>query len=233
MASTRQSETDVAVLFDVDGVLVDSYEAHFQSWRGTARELGFEFTRDDFQRAFGRIAAEMIAEDWTKRVSGLTPARILEVEARKESLYRDVVREKFPAMDGARELIESLAKAGFRVAIGSSGPPENVELAVEKLGIAPFLAGRVTGVDVTRGKPDPQVFLLAAERAGVPPERCLVVEDAMVGIRAAHAAGMKCVGVVSDGHTHEELHEADARVDSLRELSPERIRSMILGSESK
>src|SRR5690606_24181756 len=109
---------------------------------------------------------------------------------------------------------------GFRIAVGSSGPPENVDLAIEKLGIGPFLSAKVTGLDVTRGKPDPQVFLIAAQKLGVPPERCVVVEDAPAGVAAAKAAGMACVGFPSTGRTRDDVADADLIIASLNELSP-------------
>jgi beta-phosphoglucomutase len=129
-------------------------------------------------------------------------------------------------MDGAAELVEALAADGFRVAIGSSGPPENVALVLEQ-----FTAGRridavVTGADVKRGKPDPQVFLLAADRLGVPPASCAVVEDAVHGVTAALRAGMAAIALTGTLE-REALSAADAVVDSLRQLSPQRIRALI------
>ena len=95
--------------------------------------------------------------------------------------------------------------AGFRVAVGSSGPAENVQLAIERLGVGRLLSATVTGNDVKRGKPDPQVFLTAAARMQVPPVRCVVVEDAPVGVEAAHRGGMRAVAIASTGRTVEQL----------------------------
>jgi beta-phosphoglucomutase len=134
----------------------------------------------------------------------------------------------FPELDGAGELIDHLYAAGFKIGVGSSGPPGNVDLAIDKLARREKVSGVVTGRDVTKGKPHPQVFLLAAERIGVPPARCCVLEDAPAGIAAAHAAGMKCIAVTSTGRTRAEQHEADWIVASLREVTPERVRKLIL-----
>src|SRR5262249_57650850 len=106
------------------------------------------------------------------------------LDARKEAIYRDLIREHFPAMDGAVELIDALSGAGFRLAVGSSGPPENVELTLERLGRATRFDAVVTGRDVTRGKPDPQVFQVAGERLWLPPARCIVAEDPPAGTAA-------------------------------------------------
>lgn len=218
-----------AVIFDVDGVLVDSYHAHLESWQATAREHEVPFTREDFARTFGRTSRDIIRLLWPNGET-LSDEAIRIIDDRKEALYREIVVQAFPAMDGAGELIRGLHQAGFRIAAGSSGPPENVQLAVERLGMAHAFGALVTGMDVTRGKPDPQVFLLAAERLGTPPARCVVVEDAPAGVEAAHRAGMKCVGVISTGRTHADVAHAERVVRSLRELSPRDFAALLNGA---
>ena len=116
--------------------------------------------------------------------------------------------------------------AGFRVAFGSSGPPENVLFHVDLLGVASRLDAVITGADVTRGKPDPQVFLMAAERMGVPPAQCVVIEDAAAGVEAANRAGMTSIALVGTT-TRGKLSHAKLVVDSLSELNPERIAALI------
>jgi beta-phosphoglucomutase len=150
------------------------------------------------------------------------------LDERKEALYRAILREHFPAMDGAPQLIDRLWEAGFRLAVGSSGPPDNVHLVLDHLGRRDRFRGIVTGVDVHRGKPDPEVFLLGAERIDLLPHQCVVLEDAPAGVAAAHAAGMKCVGVVSTGRTHDELRQAELVVDSLREVDAEQIHELLV-----
>ena len=216
----------LAVIFDVDGVLVDSYAPHFESWRAAGRELGFEMTESQFVFTFGRTSRDIIAHFWP-HLAG-SPEEIASVDRRKEAAYRAIIREQFPAMPGAIELIDELAAAGFVLAVGSSAPTENVALTIEKLGKADKFAGVVTGSDVTHGKPNPQIYLLASERIGVPPSRCLVVEDAPVGITAAKAAGMACIGLASAGHEVASLGQADLVVHSLSEISAPRIRKLIL-----
>ena len=203
-----------AVIFDVDGVLVDSYDAHMRSWLLMGREHGLTITEEQFASTFGQTSREIIARFWG---SDLSREDAEALDARKEAIYRDLIRERFPAMDGSVELIDALADAGFRLAVGSSGPPENVELTLDCLGRASRFNAVVTGRDVTRGKPDPQVFQIAAERLGLPLERCIVVEDAPVGITAARAAGMASVALVGTVAA-DRLGEADLVVRSLREL---------------
>lgn len=214
-----------AVIFDVDGVLVDSYQAHFQSWRLMLAEQGSEFTEEEFRATFGRTSRDIIAQLYEGQLSDDQISRLDDL---KEALYRDILRKDFPAVDGAVELVESLADAGFAMAVGSSGPPENVELTLNCLACGQLFAARVTGGDVTRGKPDPQVFLLAAERLGVSPTRCAVVEDASAGVEAANRAEMASIGLTGTA-TRDELSHARLVVDSLRELSPSAISQLIDG----
>lgn len=214
-----------AVIFDMDGVLVDSYRAHWESWQFMADELGKGLTEAQFVSTFGRTSREIIAEHWG--ADALTPVEVAEFDKKKEALYREIVSRNFPVMEGAVELIGELHEAGFRLAVGSSGPPENVALAVERLGVPSFFDALVTGQDVTCGKPDPQVFLVAARKLGVPPANCAVIEDAPVGIAAANAAKMTSIGLASTGHTPESLGDALLVVRSLRELSAARIGGLI------
>ena len=215
----------LGVIFDMDGVLVDSYRAHFASWNVMLAEHGRAVTEAEFVTTFGRTSREIIAALWPD--GRLSDGQIAALDARKEEAFREILAREFPAMPGAAGLLRSLDVDGFALAIGSSGPPENVELVLDRLGLRRLFRAVVTGMDVTRGKPDPQVFLLAAQRLGIPAARCVVVEDAPPGIAAARAAGMASVGLASTGRTREMLAAADLVVDSLGELSPEDFRQLI------
>ena len=133
-------------------------------------------------------------------------------------------------MPGGPALLASLRGAGWRLAVGSSAPPANVAASIEGLDADELFEASITGDDVRHGKPDPEVFLLAASRLGVPCDRCVVFEDAPAGIEAARRAGMACVGLASKGRTREELAAADLVVDALEALSPELIEGL-LGSK--
>jgi beta-phosphoglucomutase len=211
-----------AVIFDVDGVLIDSYQAHFESWLRMFAEHGVTFTEDDFRKTFGRTSHDIIAALYG---SGLTDAEIRVWDDRKEALYRDIIREKFPVIDGAVELLDALRAAGFRLGVGSSGPPENIQLTLQCLERADLFDAVVTRIDVTRGKPDPQVFQIAGKRLGAGPEQCVVVEDAPAGIEAANRAGMASVALTGTA-TRAELAHARLVIDSLRELTPELLRNL-------
>ena len=215
----------LAVIFDMDGVLVDSYQPHFQSWQRLADENGLEMPERQFAETFGRTSREIIEQLWQSR--SFNDHQILALDARKEALYRQIIEEDFPAMDGAEDLLLALDRAGFVLAVGSSGPPENVALALDKLGQRRLFGAVVTGADVTRGKPDPQVFTLAAKQLGIEPSQCAVIEDSPYGIAAANSAGMTSVGVLSNPNVTTSLDAADTTVRTLRDLSPSMIAELI------
>lgn len=222
------AEGELAVIFDMDGVLVDTYWAHFQSWNVVAGEEGTQMSEERFAATFGRTSREIIALLWPELRDDA--AAIQRFDDRKEEAFRRIIAKDFPAMPGVERLLEGLAVAGILSAIGSSGPAANVALVVEKLGTKHPFRAIVTGDDVNRGKPDPEVFLLAAERLRVPPRRCVVVEDAPPGLEAAKAAQMRCVGMASTGRTRDELSTADLVVDSLDALGPDVFRGLVEGA---
>jgi beta-phosphoglucomutase len=210
------SDRQLAVIFDMDGVLVDSYQAHFESWLALARECGFEFSEHQFAVTFGQTSRDIIASLWDDPPP---PDRIAEMDDRKEALYREIIARDFPVMAGARELIRSLQAAGFKLALGSSGPPANVAVAIEGLGLGECFSATVTGDEVACGKPDPQVFLKAAEKLGVAPANCAVIEDAPSGVEAANRAGMASVALTGTAPA-DRLAAADLVVRRLDELTP-------------
>lgn len=190
-----------AAIWDMDGTLVDTAEQHFQAWQDVCHELGRPFTRADFTATFGRRNPEIIAYLFGDRLSADEAAALGD---RKEQLYRHAARAGLELLPGAGRLLEALHAAGFRQAIGSSAPRANVELMLDLTGIRRYLGAVVGMEDTTRGKPDPQVFLVAAERLDVAPARSVVFEDAVAGVEAARAGGMRCVAVSFVGH-----HPAD------------------------
>lgn len=216
-----------AVIFDMDGVLADTYQPHFASWRQLYGELGREYDEAAFAADFGRTSRDILRRSLG---SDLTDERVRDLDQRKEAYFREFIRSSpSVAMDGAVELIDALVSDGFLLAVGSSGPPENVALLLEKLGRAERFASVVTGADVTRGKPDPQVFQLAAIRLGVAPAGCVVIEDAVHGAEAARRGGMKCVALTGTASREELDRHADCVVDSLRQVTPESLRELLAG----
>lgn len=213
-----------AAIFDWDGVIIDSSRAHEIAWDRLGRETGRELPAGHFKAGFGRKNDHIIPQILKWEV---TPDEVVRLGRRKEALYREVLRERGIApLPGVREFLAALQQARVPCAVGSSTERENIDTIMGIIGFAPYFATIVAADDVTRGKPDPQVFLLGAERLGVAPGRCVVFEDAFAGLEAARAGGMKAVGVATT-HPAEKLRpHADRVVHRLDELDVAEILSL-------
>jgi beta-phosphoglucomutase len=206
-------------IWDMDGTLVDTAELHFQAWAEVSREQGRGFTRADFAATFGQRNPEIIAKLFGNRFSDREVAQLGE---HKEELYRAAARKGVTLLPGAASLLTGLHQAGVKQAIGSSAPRKNLDLILDLTGIGPYLQAIIGSEETQRGKPDPQVFLAAAERLGIAPGRCVVFEDAVAGVQAARNGGMKCIAVRFVGHHPESTLRqvgADRVVSSLEEVS--------------
>lgn len=217
-------ELPIGVILDMDGVLIDSAAAHFRSWQLLAEECDGSVTKEQFATTFGQQNRDIIPILF----GDVSEARMQALADRKEELYRELIRESPPIVNGAVELVRALHGAGVRLAIGSSGPRENIELVLLAMGVSDCISVVVSGDEVTRGKPDPQVFNLAAEGLGIDAARCVVIEDAPVGVEAARAAGARTVAVLMY-HPRKALAEADCIVTRLADLSVDKIVALVSG----
>jgi beta-phosphoglucomutase len=203
-----------AVLWDMDGTLVDSEEFHWLSWRDTMAAEGLPITRDQFVVTFGQ-RNDSILPHWLG--AGATPDRIQHVGDAKETLYRKLVRDSGIApLPGAAEWVRRLQREKWRQAVASSAPRANIDVVLDVIGLVGCFQAVVSAEDVTAGKPDPQVFLTAASRLETPPAQCVVVEDAAAGVEAARRAGMHSIGVSRKGSL-----AADIAISSLADLAPD------------
>jgi beta-phosphoglucomutase family hydrolase len=186
-----------AVLWDMDGTLVDSAEYHWQAWRDTMSREGFPVTHGQFLATFGQ-RNDSILRQWLGQKA--TRELIQRIGKAKEALYRRLVREHGIApLPGALEWVDLLHRQGWGQAMASAAPRANVETILDVLHASECFEAIVSAEDVHRGKPDPEVFLIAATKLGVALKRCIVVEDAEHGIEAARAAGMQSIGVSQNG----------------------------------
>ena len=202
-----------AVLWDLDGTLADSKEFHWRAWKETMSAAGLELTEQQFLDSFGQ-RNDRILSGWLGASTRLE--RIRKIGDEKEALYRALIeREGIAPLPGAADWVARLHHAGWRQAIASSAPRLNVEVMARVLHLEKYMNALVGAEDVARGKPEPDVFLAAAAKCGVPPESCVVVEDAEAGVEAARRAGMRSVGV---GEAN--VNAADLVVRSLADLSP-------------
>ncbi len=215
-----------AVLWDVDGTLIDSAEYHWLTWRETLLGEGYELTRAQFDASFGRRNDEILRGYFGENLSAAEVARIGEA---KEVRYRELVGARgIEPLPGVRRWLGKLKAEGWRQALASSAPRLNLEAILKALGLEDFFDAIASAEDVERGKPDPQIFLAAAAKVQVPAARCVVVEDAPAGIEAARRAEMRSIGVLS---FHGEL-DADVVVNSLADLPDDTFDRLLGGQES-
>ncbi len=206
-----------AVIWDLDGVIIDSAQEHLRSWQQLAQETGITFTEQDFRATFGRRNNDIIPQHWQVH----TPEEIQRLADRKEVLFREFIKQGIEPLSGAIELMRELYEYGYLEALASSAPLANISLVDELLGLNRYLSRLVSGETVARGKPAPDVFLKAAKELDVDPGRCLVIEDAVAGLQAAHAAGMRCIAVLGDRDIEDvsALKEAELLTRHLTEVS--------------
>lgn len=204
-------------LFDLDGVVVDSNGLHVDSWKDVARRHGFDCPDPDHIGKCGLRTSAVIRDLLRWPVSEEEAARI---GFEKEELYRGWIRrDGIRPIPGVLEFLAEARRRGIRCAVGSSAPRENVDLCLRALRLEAVFSATVSGADVQRGKPAPDIFLKAADGIGADPRRCLVFEDAPAGIAAAHAAGMRAIALLTS-HSRDELAAADVLAPDFTGLSP-------------
>ncbi len=219
-SDTRRHPSLWGAIFDWDGVVIDSSTQHEESWERLAVEIAKPLPEGHFKNGFGRKNEFIIPEQlsWSR-----DPAEIHRLSLRKEALYRDIVKERgLSPLPGVKEWLQRLVDAGIPCVIGSSTHRLNIETALEIIHLAEYFAGIVSAEDVTHGKPAPDVFLKAASKIHRAPEKCVVFEDAHVGIQAARNAGMRVVAVATTNPLHE-LGEADLAVGCLDQIDVQTI----------
>jgi beta-phosphoglucomutase len=201
-------------IFDLDGVIVDTAKYHYLAWASLADELGFTFTEEDNERLKG--VSRMRSLDILLEVGGLhfDEAEKLAMAEKKNRLYVDYISklEESELLPGVKEYLTGLRSQGIGIALGSAS--KNAEFILNKLNIADLFDAVVDGNKVSLAKPDPEVFLIAAQELGLQPDECVVFEDAEAGVQAGKAAGMKVVGIGKP----EVLKEADLVIKGVHEL---------------
>ena len=215
------SNTIQAVIWDLDGVIIDSADEHRRAWERLAREEGIKFTDEDFWATFGKRNDDIIAILW----GPLSPEQVQLLRDRKEIYFRDLIRQTAAPLPGSMELMRSLHEAGYLQALASSAPIENIQLISEVLGLERYLTALVSGETVPHGKPAPDIFLKAAQELHIEPSRCLVIEDAVAGVEAAHAAGMRCIAVAGNRDLPG-LRKAELMVKTLLEVDVKRVQTL-------
>lgn len=213
------------VIFDMDGVVVDSHPAHMMAWKAFFASLGRKMSESNLEYVLNGHRRE----DILRHYLGDVPAEQLKAYgARKDALYREAAQELKP-ISGLKEFMASLDGAGVPMAVASSAGRARVEHTLENLGLTRRFRTVVAGDDVARHKPDPAVFLTAARGLGVAAERILVCEDAAVGVEGAKKAGMKCLGIAVEGRETQLMHAgADRVVRDFTEVRLDEVRELFL-----
>jgi len=209
-------------IFDWDGVVVDSSNIHKESWEKLAQELGLPLPDDHFERGFGKRNQTIIPDilGWTKNVELIEKWGL-----RKEEIYREIAsKQEISLVKGSKKFLELLYPTPARCAIGTSTERKNVELAIRQHNLSKFFTNATCSEDVRLGKPNPEVFLKAAEGLSVDACRCVVLEDSPHGIEAAQNAKMKSVALTTS-HPEDVFAKLspDLVISSLAEITPDQI----------
>ncbi|MDD2239056.1 MAG: HAD family phosphatase [Kiritimatiellae bacterium] len=210
----------VGFIFDLDGVVVDSNRLHVKSWQAVADRHGYPLAESAHIGKCGLRTTAVIRDllQWP-----VTDAEAQRIGWEKEELYRDWIRaDGIRAIPGVLEFVRQTRALGIPCAVGSSAPRDNVAVCLQALGLTHAFQAAVSGEDVTRGKPAPDIFLAAAAAITTRPEDCVVFEDAPAGVAAAQAAGMRVVALTTS-HPRDDLTGADRIVQDFTELAPQRL----------
>jgi beta-phosphoglucomutase len=211
-----------ALIFDLDGVIVDTAHYHFVAWQRLAKELGIEFTLQDNERLKG--VSRMRSLEIILEIGGVTLSeeKKEELATKKNSWFVDYIEDIKPneIFLGVKEMLIQLREQGYKIALASSS--KNAETVLRLLQVKNLFDTIVDGTMITHSKPDPEIFLLAAHRLGIDPSQCVVFEDAEAGVEAALAAGMKCVGVGSV----DQLGKANAIVKTTADFKIDQLDSL-------
>lgn len=207
----------IAVLFDMDGVLVDNQEYHFQSWLKFGEKYTISVDKENFLTFFGSSSKETIEGLFKKSVPD---DQIKKYALEKEQIYRDLYRPHLKLLNGLKDFLLILKKKGIATAIATSAPLVNAEYVVKEASLENLFDEIVHDADFKRGKPEPEVYLIAAKKLNYAPSRCIVFEDSLQGIEAARRAGMKVIGVATT-NTSEKISHTDKVIKDFTEITLE------------
>ncbi len=190
--------SDFAVIFDMDGVLVDNNPIHVEAWKVYSERLGFELTPEKIKNdLYGRTNVDAFRRLYR---NDLTDVECQRLSQEKEALYREIYQPIIEPVKGLQEFLSEMHGYKVPMAIATSAIPENVEFVTHELGIKNYFSVVVNETHVTRGKPDPQIYLLTAKKLGFDPSRCIVIEDSLSGVKSGLAAGCKVIGLTTNPH---------------------------------
>ena len=212
-----------AIIFDMDGVIVDSNPYHKIALQQFAREHGHELTEQLLkEKVYGRTNKQ-----WILNLFGSLPeAKINQYAQEKEALYRELYKNDIKPVKGLVTFLDLLEKNNIPKAIGTSAPGVNVDFSLDDTNLRKYFSIILDDTFVTEGKPNPEIYIKVAKALNLPNSQCIVIEDSLSGVTAGKRAGSKVIGITTT-HTAEELHEADLIINDFDELSIEKLRKLI------
>ena len=198
-----------AVIFDMDGVIVNNHHYHYKAFQAFCKKYNFPLTENYYKENFnGRVMAEIVEIIFNEKLSR---EDVLKYEEEKEKMYRELYAPDIKPVDGLTDFLKELKDNGIPTAIATSAPTKNVEFTMKHTGVDKYIDVIVDSSGVTKGKPDPEIYLKAARLINMPPENCLVFEDAILGIKAGKGAGMKVIALATT-HAKEELKDHSQQI---------------------
>ncbi|NIN00056.1 MAG: beta-phosphoglucomutase family hydrolase [candidate division Zixibacteria bacterium] len=205
----------LAVIFDMDGVIVDNMKYHKKAWELFLMKYAPDMDGEEFSENFGKVNKDLLKIVFQREVTDEEESRFGD---EKEALYRELYAEDIAPTDGLVEFLHELKENSVKTAVASAAPKVNVDFVFEKTGLRQYFDVSIDANDVTRGKPDPEIYLKTAEKLNCPPEACLVFEDSMPGIQAGRNAGMKVIGVATS-HPADKLKDTEFVIKDFTEIN--------------
>jgi len=213
-----------AVIFDMDGVIVDSNPYHKEAWLQFAEKHNVELKEEEVpEKIFGKTNTNALRDVFGK---DFTPEENEQLGEEKEAIYRDLHAKDLEPITGLRDFLKMLKQHEIPTAVATNAPLSNVEFIMEKTGLRKYFDVVIDAGEVENGKPDPEIYLKSAEKLGMPAEQCIVMEDSVPGVEAGVRAGMKVVGITTT-HSKDELDKTDLVIDEYEELTYERLAALL------
>ncbi|MEX6686555.1 HAD family phosphatase [Danxiaibacter flavus] len=213
-----------AIIFDMDGTLIDNNPYHIMAWQEFYRGLGRELTMEHYKKNMnGKVNREIFEDIFSRK---LTTEELADYIDQKESLYRKLYEPHIAPISGLMDLLQSISAENIPMAVATSGLPVNIQFAFDRLSMRHYFEVVVDSTYITRGKPNPEIYLKAAELVKADPAKCVAFEDAIAGIKAAKGAGMRVVAL-STTHAREDLGEADLIINDYRDITLAQIKLLL------
>jgi beta-phosphoglucomutase family hydrolase len=203
-----------AILFDLDGVIIDSGQLHYEAWKLFCARYNKKMTYEEFKKGFGRTNNDILKDIMGKE---LTREEVNNLSEEKEGIFRSLAKGRIKTIDGAIDFIKKIKAGKYKIALVSSTPRENINFILREISLLDYFDVIISSEDVMNGKPNPECYLRAAERLGVSAKDCIVIEDAIAGVEAALLAGMKCIAITTT-QPREKLVAATYIIDSYSEI---------------